>query len=106
VPGHNQSGSNNHQAELELRIAGKMNKEAFPMEQNFDSSNITELAITPSNERICGDAQPSLDPDSIRRFCQVWGEIGRAILNRRDNDDNAQSKTRFDYPGGCLHQSV
>jgi len=83
-----------------------MNKQAFPMEQNFDSSNITELAITPSNERICTDAQPCLDPDSIKRFCQIWGEVGRAILNRREKGDVSQGKRRFNYPGGWVHQSV
>ena len=75
-----------------------MNTETTPNEQ--------ELAILTSNERICDDTRPVLDPDSIRRFCQVWGEVGRAILNRRGKDDNAQGKTRFDYPGGCVHQSI
>ena len=43
--------------------------------------------ITPCNfsqiERICTDAQPVLDPESVSRFCQVWAEVGRAILSRR-----------------------
>jgi hypothetical protein len=42
------------------------------------------LAIHASVERICGDAQPALDPESVERFCQVWAEIGRAILLRRN----------------------
>jgi hypothetical protein len=84
-----------------------MDKEALSMENNTNPKiQINELAIPASNERICNDAQPRLDPDTIRRFCQVWGEVGRAILNRRDKGDNAQGKTRFDYPGGCLHQSI
>ena len=84
-----------------------MNKEAFSQNPRLKNLlNNTELAISGSNERICTDAQPSLDPDSIRRFCQVWGEVGRAILNRRDKSDNAQGKTRFDYPGDCVHQGV
>jgi len=40
------------------------------------------LAIHALDERICTDAQ-SLDPESIERFCQVWAEVGRAILLRR-----------------------
>ena len=85
-----------------------MNKETFSTgpSSSHDETQPNGLAISVSNERICTDAQPCLDPDSIKRFCQIWGEVGRAILNRRDNDDNAQSKTRFDYPGGCVHQSI
>jgi hypothetical protein len=64
------------------------------------------LAIPASIEHECDDAQTCLDPESLRRFCQVWGAVGRAILNRRDKGDNAQGKTRFDYPGGCVHQSI
>jgi hypothetical protein len=60
-----------------------MNEEAFSMEHNLKTGDVLELAIPASNERTCTDAQPSLDPDSIRRFCQTWGEIGRAILARR-----------------------
>ena len=60
-----------------------MNKEAFPNEHNSKIEIIPKLAIPGSDERICNDAQPSLDPDIIRRFCQVWGEVGRAILARR-----------------------
>ena len=52
-----------------------MNKEASSTEQ--------ELAISSSNDRICNDAQPSLDPDYIKHFCQVWGDVGQAILARR-----------------------
>lgn len=85
-----------------------MNKESFSKEPNSKDSEtpFSELAISVSNERICSDAKPVLDPDSIRRFCQVWGEVGRAILGRRDKGDNAQGKTRFGYPGGCLYQSI
>jgi len=83
-----------------------MNKEAFSLEQNLTTDDVPELAISGSIEHECGDAQPCLDQDSIRRFCQVWGEIGRAILNRREKHDNAQGKTRFNYPGGCVHQSI
>ena len=61
-----------------------MNKEASPNEYNLKVGGIPELAMSASNERICNDAQPYLDPDSIRRFCQVWGEVGRAILGRRN----------------------
>ena len=50
----------------------------------MDIKQTPELAITGSNEPICGNAQTCLDPDSIRRFCQVWGEVGRAILGRRN----------------------
>ena len=83
-----------------------MNKEASPNEYNLKVGDSPKLAIIASNERICDDAQPCLDPDYIRRFCQVWGDVGRAILNRREKGDNAQGKTRFDYPGGCVHQSI
>jgi len=82
-------------------------------EQNYlmrtdakDKTQLSALAIPASIEHECDDAQPVLDPDYIKRFCQVWGEVGRAILNRRDKGDNAQGKTRFDYPGGCVHQSI
>ena len=64
-----------------------------------------KLAISLEKSDVCADAN-SLEPEPIKCFCQVWGEVGRAILNRRDKGDNAQGKTRFDYPGGCLHQSV
>ena len=84
----------------------KINKEAFPNGNNLTDSDIPELAIPGSIEHECDDTQLCLDPDSIGRFCQVWGEVGRAILNRRDKGDNAQGKTRFDYPGGCVHQGV
>ena len=60
-----------------------MNKEVV-MESNRKVSDVPELAILASNERICNDAQTCLDSDSIRRFCQFWGEIGRAILGRRN----------------------
>ena len=83
-----------------------MNNEAVLDKQDLKINEVPELAILASDERICNDTQPVLDPDYIKRFCQGWGEIGRAILNRRDKHDNAQGKTRFDYPGGCLHQSV
>ena len=53
-----------------------MNKEASLIKQ--------ELAIPGSSEHQCDDAQPVLDPDYIKRFCQVWGEVGRAILGRRN----------------------
>jgi len=43
-----------------------------------------QLAILALNEDECNDAQLCLDPDSIGRFCQVWGEIGQAILGRRN----------------------
>ncbi len=85
----------------------KINKEALSMENNTtNNSQLNELAIQGSNEHECNDAQTCLDPDSIRRFCQVWGEVGRAVLGRRDKSDNAQGKTRFGYPGGCLYQGV
>jgi hypothetical protein len=48
-----------------------MNKEASSIKQ--------ELAIPGSSEHQCDDA-----PDYIKRFCQVWGEVGRAILGRRN----------------------
>jgi hypothetical protein len=105
VPKNNPANANNYQAEL-IKGLQEMNKEAAPNEHKLKTGDTKELAILASNERICTDAQPSLDPDSIRRFCQVWGEVGRAILNRRDKGDNAQGKTRFDYPGGCVHQSI
>jgi hypothetical protein len=60
-----------------------MNKEASPNENAQKVVNTPELAIPASNERICDDTRPVLDPDYIRRFCQSWGEIGRAILARR-----------------------
>jgi len=83
-----------------------MNKEALLLEPNSKVEDIPELAISVSNERICTDAQPCLDPDSIKRFCQIWGEVGRAILNRREKGDVSQGKRRFNYPGGWVHQSV
>jgi hypothetical protein len=62
-----------------------MNEQAFLKEANSKDAEVPfqELAILASNERICTNAQTCLDPDSIRRFCQVWGEVGRAILGRR-----------------------
>ena len=60
-----------------------MNKEAAPNEQNLMVGDSPKLAISGSIEHECDDAQICLDPDSIRRFCQVWGEVGRAILGRR-----------------------
>jgi hypothetical protein len=63
-----------------------MNKQAFPVVPNskFCEAPSHELAILVSNERIWNDAQPILDQDSIRRFCQVWGEVGRTIIGRRN----------------------
>lgn len=83
-----------------------MDKEAFTKEPNLKVGDARELAIPCSIEHECDDAQSYLDPDSMKRFCQVWGEVGRAILGRRDKGDNAKGKTRFGYPGGCVHQSV
>jgi hypothetical protein len=60
-----------------------MNKEDV-MESNLKVGYVPELAISASNEPICSNAQTCFDPDSIRRFCQVWGEVGRAILGRRN----------------------
>jgi hypothetical protein len=82
VPKNNPANANNYQAEL-IKGLREMNNEAFGNEQNLKVSDSPKLAILASNERTCTDAQPSLDPDSIRRFCQTWGEIGRAILARR-----------------------
>ncbi len=45
------------------------------------------LAIPAPYERICADAQPVLDPESVKRFCQVWAEVGRAILARRSKQN-------------------
>lgn len=45
------------------------------------------LAISPLVERICADAQPVLDPESVEHFCQVWAEVGRAILTRRSKQN-------------------
>ena len=42
------------------------------------------LAMSASVERNCADAQAVLDPEFIERFCQVWAEVGRAILLRRE----------------------
>ena len=61
-----------------------MDKEAVLDKQDLKINEVPELAILASNERICSDTQVILDPDSIRRFCQVWGEVGRAILGRRN----------------------
>ena len=85
-----------------------MNKEPFSTgpSSSHDETQPNGLAISVSNERIYTDAQSYLDPDSIKRFCQVWGEVGRAILNRRGKDDVSQGKRRFNYPGGWVHQSV
>ena len=41
------------------------------------------LAKTAPVERICADAQPVVDTESVERFCRVWAEVGRAILLRR-----------------------
>jgi hypothetical protein len=60
-----------------------MNKVVFQNDNNLTGNDIPELAIPGSNEPIFNNAQPYLDTDSIRRFCQVWGEVGRAILGRR-----------------------
>jgi len=35
--------------------------------------NLIQLAILALNEDECMNAQLCLDPDSIGRFCQVWG---------------------------------
>jgi hypothetical protein len=63
----------------------EMTKEAVPSDNNLKADGNTELAIPGSNERKCNDAQPCLDTDSLRRFSQVWGEVGRAILGRRSS---------------------
>jgi hypothetical protein len=49
----------------------------------LSAKNAPRLAISASNEPICTDAQPTLDPKSINRFCRIWAEVGRAILARR-----------------------
>jgi len=50
-------------------------------------SEETGLAIPAPYERICTDAQPVLDPESVERFCRVWAEVGRAILARRSKQN-------------------
>jgi hypothetical protein len=44
------------------------------------------LAILSKKINICADAQPVLDPESIERFCQIWAEVGKAILLRRTQE--------------------
>jgi hypothetical protein len=76
-----------------------MKDEAFSMGPDAkDETQVDVLAIPGSNERICDDTQPILDQDYIKRFCQGWGEIGRAILNRRDKYDNVRAYQAIDYP--------
>jgi hypothetical protein len=60
-----------------------MNKDTFSSEHNREHSDSPQLAIPVSDERICTEALPRFDSDSIKRFCQVWGEVGRTILERR-----------------------
>ena len=62
-----------------------MNEPAVSNEVNLKDPEVPfqKLAISASNEPICSNAQTCFDPDSIRRFCQVWGEVGQAILARR-----------------------
>ena len=61
-----------------------MSKEAFSPEHNLKVGDVPKLAMLASNEPIYTDAQPVLDPDYMRRFCQAWGEVGSAILGRRN----------------------
>jgi len=52
--------------------------------QDSPSVNPTPaLAILHAESDIYSNAQPTLDPESVERFCQVWAEVGRAILARR-----------------------
>ena len=37
----------------------------------------------PQVERTYGDATLTATPQAIERLCQVWGEVGQAILARR-----------------------
>jgi hypothetical protein len=57
-------------------------KDADNHENNLNLES-QELAIPALPERICDDAQPILDAESINHFCQTWAEVGRAILLRR-----------------------
>ena len=42
------------------------------------------VAIPAPIERIYdADASPIVDPEAVERLCQVWAEVGRAILLRR-----------------------
>ena len=62
-----------------------MNKQAFSMVPNSKlyEAPSHELAIYSRKRDVCIDAEPVLDPEAVRRFCQVWSEVGRAILARR-----------------------
>jgi hypothetical protein len=42
-----------------------------------------ELANLEQIERTCANTQPTIDPESIERFCRTWAEVGQAILARR-----------------------
>ena len=42
-----------------------------------------QLATSEQLERTCADAYPTFDVQAIERLCQVWGEVGQAILARR-----------------------
>jgi len=46
--------------------------------------NLIQLAILALNEDECNDAQLCLDPDSIGALLPGLGEIGQAILGRRN----------------------
>ena len=41
------------------------------------------LATSAQLEHTCADAYPTCDPQAIERLCQIWAEVGQAILARR-----------------------
>ena len=62
---------------------GDLNRAACYAPAELTSDQPLELAMPAPVERICDDAQPVLDSESIERFCRIWAEVGRAILARR-----------------------
>ena len=65
---------------------------SVPFEENTEQKTPTVnrkkgLAMTAPEEHTCTDAQPVLDPESIKRFCRIWAEVGRAILARRSKSN-------------------
>ena len=70
-----------------LGTKSMMSSEGGRIKHKYPIDTTQKLDMPASVERICTDAYPIVDPESVERFRRVWAGVGRAILARRSKSN-------------------